>query len=178
MGENPIAAQVREGAHAGNLLHRLRHILVGLKADASHAGIHLDMTGHRDPCPLCLLLELSGIFQRKYRLGDVVLAQLTGLVGRCGPQNQDGVINPLIPQRHRLGQIGDSKPVDPQTHQLIRNIFIPMPVGIRFDHSHNHTARLELFLDCADIVVDAVQVHHSPAAPEKINHPSLLLILL
>ena len=28
---------------------------------------------------------------------------LTGLVGRCGPQNQDGVVNPLIPQGHRLG---------------------------------------------------------------------------
>ena len=177
MGKDAVAAQIGELAHLGDLLDGLAQVLLGLKADAAHAGIHLDVAGHRDPGVLCLLLQLSGVFQREHRLGDVVLAQLLGLVGRGGAQNQDGVIDALGAQRHRLVEIGHRKPVDPQPHQLVRNIFVSVPVGVRLDHAHNHTARSELCLDGTNVVIDAVQVHNCPAAAQKINHFLLLPFL-
>ena len=80
------------------------------------------------------------------------------------------MVDSLIAQRHRFGQIGDGKPVYTQSYQLVGNIFVPVTVGVGFDNSHNHAAGFEFFLDGTNIVVDAVQVNNCPAAPKKIYH--------
>ena len=175
VGKNTITAQIGILADLCDLFHRGIHVLIRFKSDSSHSGIYLNVAGNRHTRALRLLLELFRVLQRKYCLCNIVFAKLFCFVWWGCSQNQDRVIDSLIAQGHRLGKVGYRKPVHSQTNQLIRNILIPMSIGIRLDNTHNHAARLQLLFDGTDIIINTIQIHYCPAATKKVNHRYLPL---
>ena len=94
VGEDPLRPQVGQGGDLGDFLHRLG----AKKAQAAHPRIHLYVD-----VQLLLpagqgLLQLPGIVQGEDRLDDAVAHQVAHALHRGEAQNQDGAVDPPLPQ--------------------------------------------------------------------------------
>ena len=136
MGKDPLRLQPRQDAGMGNGLHAVVKMPVPhLKAQAGHAGVHLDLHLQRLPAgggggTVRLRLGPAG-----NRLGDLVGSQLGHHLRRRVAQNQDGGLNPPPAQLPGLVQTGHRQIFRPQPLQAGGYLHRAVAVGVRLHHS-------------------------------------------
>ena len=129
------------------------------EADASHAGVQLDVAANR---LVGETLQLSGIFQRQHALNDVVPCQFRCELRRRIAQNEDLSIGAKLPDRKGFFQIGNRKPADSQFPELLADRSVAVSIGVRLDYRHKLRLCRQTVLHGLYIMRQCVQVDLCP----------------
>ena len=161
MGEHPLDGEVGHLLHGGDLPGGQVHIL-GLVADAAHAGVHGDQDGG-------LLALLYGLVRDGFCVafahgdgGDVVFhhgvgvqvggqAQADDLLGGAGLTEGDGLL-----------QGGDGKDLAAVVPQHLGAGHGAVAVGVGLDDTDDLALGADLFHDVLDVIVQVGQVDLGP----------------
>ena len=165
MRKYPGGPQVFGTVHHSDIGQR-----VGGKADAVHAGIHLDVHLHRD-AGLCRTLgQRTGIFRGIHRLGEPLFRKLRRIFAGGHAEDQDRPGDAVPPQDGGLLNVGNGEPVRPALLHIRREHRIAVSVGVGLDHRHNPAVRPQHGTHRSHIVPQRLHVDLRPAAPEKSRH--------
>lgn len=112
------------------------------KPDAPHAGIGLQVAADRAPGRRSRRGQRRPVFGRKQRLSDVPRRQFIGEGGLGIAQDQNGLVDAVIPQLPGLGQTADGKGCATLGVQDIRDRKRPVAVSVGLDDGADRPARV------------------------------------
>ena len=104
------------------------------KADASHAGVGLEVDAHPAACRHGSFAQGACLPKGVAGHGDVVLNQSGGVGGLHMPQNQDGQSLPRLAQLHGFGQAADRQPCSALLGEHPGALHRAVTVAVRLNH--------------------------------------------
>ena len=141
---------------------RLLNILVHGDAEPVHAGVHLDMDGHRLPHGRSDRVKLSCGFQVIDGQLDVVADRLMNQPDRRVAEHQDRAIDAAPAQFNALGERGDGEAIHARGLGNGRDDAGIMAVGVGLDHGHEQRPRPDDGANLLDVVDQRAAVDLDP----------------
>ena len=172
VGEDPLRVQARQGAGGFHLLHSglvPADVLI-VEPQAAHARVDFHMDVHGDSGLRGVVGKLLGIVQAVHALGDPALRKGGGLLGGRVAQHQHRPGNAGQPQLKGLLQIGNGKPVRPQSLKLLGHADSSVAVGVRLHHAAHFGIRIGRLPHSGKIPGQGVQINLRPGPSKYFFH--------
>ena len=122
------------------------------------------MRVHLDPAKASVIRQSLGVCKRINRLRNVVVHQLTRLIGRSVAQNKNRTVDSCLAELQSLCQIRHRKSVRARFLHLLSGVGITVTVAIRFYNGTKPRSGTQHAFYLFNIVVKGIEIYLRPCS--------------
>ena len=175
MSIDAFCLQARQAAGRRDMLNAcFRHAAVTQKAEAGHAGVHLDVYTQLPAKPQGFGGIFLGLGEIRHRLGEVIVRQNAEILRRRMAEDQDRQSDAPVPQFHRFIQAGYRKIVRSALLEQRGNTQRAVAVCIRLYYAEKPAFFRNAAPDGFIIMADVSEADLRPGAFLEVIHTSAL----